>query len=83
MLSIGDKILQNDDYAIKRLYSGVDELSFDIGISDRDIAIITEEAVVKETTYGQTYVIKRLTGAGKPRTCAAFSTLTTGKQRRF
>lgn len=60
MLSIGDKILQNDDYAIKRLYSGVDELSFDIGISDRDIAIITEEAVVKETTYGQTYVIKAI-----------------------
>ena len=60
MLSIGDKILQNDDYAIKRLYSGVNELSFDIGISDRDIAIITEEAVVKETTYGQTYVIKAI-----------------------
>lgn len=60
MLSICEKILQNDDYAIKRLYSGVDELSFDIGISDRDIAIITEEAVVKETTYGQTYVIKAI-----------------------
>lgn len=60
MLSIGDKILQNDDYAIKRLYSGVNELSFNIGISDRDIAIITEEAVVKETTYGQTYVIKAI-----------------------
>lgn len=60
MLSIGEKIIQNDSYSIKRLYSGVNELSFDIGISDRDIAIITEEAVVKETTYGQTYVIKAI-----------------------
>jgi len=60
MLSIGEKIIQNDSYSIKRLYSGVDELSFNIGISDRDIAIITEEAVVKETTYGQTYIIKAI-----------------------
>ena len=60
MLSIGEKIIQNDSYSIKRLYSGVDELSFDIGISDRDIAIITEEAIVKETVYGQTYAIKAI-----------------------
>ena len=60
MLIIGEKIIQNDSYSIKRLYSGVDELSFDIGISDRDIAIITEEATVKETVYGQTYIIKAI-----------------------
>lgn len=60
MLSIGEKIIQNDSYSIKRLYSGVDELSFDIGISDRDIAIITEEAVVKESVHGQTYIIKAI-----------------------
>jgi len=60
MLSIGEKIIQNDSYSIKRLYSGVDELSFNIGISDRDIAIITEEAVVKESVYGQSYIIKAI-----------------------
>ena len=60
MLCIGDKILQNDNYCIKRLYSGIDEVLFDIGISDRDISIITEEATVKETVHGQSYIIKAI-----------------------
>lgn len=64
MLQLGDVVLKNDSYYIKKMLSGVDELFFDISIWDEHYPLITEEASILETVRGQTYLVKAIDGGG-------------------
>ena len=62
MLQIGNVVLQNDQYYIKKMYTGIDELFFDVSIWDENYPLITEEASVLETERGQLYLVKAIDG---------------------
>lgn len=64
MLQLGDVVLKNDEYYIKKMLSGVDELFFDISIWDEHYPLITEEASILETVRGQAYLVKAIDGGG-------------------
>jgi len=62
MLQLGDIVLKNDEYYIKKMFTGIDELIFDISIWDEHYPLITEEASILETERGQTYLVKAVDG---------------------
>lgn len=64
MLQLGDVVIKNDEYYIKKMLSGIDELFFDISIWDEHYPLITEEASILETVRGQTYLVKAIDGGG-------------------
>lgn len=61
MLRLGSLILNTDDFYIKEMASGVDELVFNLSIYDENYSAVVEEAVV---FYEQPYLIKAI-DAGK------------------
>ena len=64
MLQLGDVVIKNDEYYIKKMFTGIDELFFDISIWDEHYPLITEEASILETERGQTYLVKAIDGGG-------------------
>ena len=62
MLQLENVVLKNDQYYIKKMYTGIDELFFDISIWDEHYPLITEEASILETERGQTYLVKAIDG---------------------
>ena len=68
MLQLGDVVIKNDEYYIKKMLSGIDELFFDISIWDEHYSLITEEASILETERGQTYLVKAIDGGGSTAT---------------
>lgn len=66
MLQLGDVVIKNDEYYIKKMFTGIDELFFDISIWDEHYPLITEEASILETERGQTYLVKAIDGGGSP-----------------
>ena len=65
MLQIGNIVLKNDEYYIKKMLSGIDELFFDISIWDENYQLIAEEESIIETEHGQTFLVKAIDeGAG-------------------
>lgn len=46
MLRLGSLILNTDDFYIKEMASGVDELVFNLSIYDENYSAVVEEAVV-------------------------------------
>ena len=61
MLRLGSLILNTDDFYIKEMASGLDELIFNLSIYDENYSAVVEEAVV---FYEQPYLIKAI-DAGK------------------
>lgn len=55
-----------DDYYIQHVEDGIDELYFEIQLSDPSYRMITEECRIIETTEQQTYTVKTIS-AGKNR----------------
>lgn len=62
MLQLENVVLKNDQYYIKKMYTGIDELFFDISIWDEHYPLITEETPILETERGQTYLVKAIDG---------------------
>ena len=52
--------LRTDDYYIKRVEDGMDELRFSISVNDPAYKVLREEMRVLETRYQQTYVIQHI-----------------------
>ena len=61
MLRLGSLVLNTDDFYIKEMASGLDELIFNLSIYDENYSAVVEEAVV---FYEQPYLIKAI-DAGK------------------
>lgn len=61
LLRLGSLILNTDDFYIKEMASGLDELIFNLSIYDENYSAVVEEAVV---FYEQPYLIKAI-DAGK------------------
>ncbi|NCC04658.1 MAG: hypothetical protein EOM37_11600 [Proteobacteria bacterium] len=68
MLQLGDVVIKNDEYYIKKMFTGIDELFFDISIWDEHYPLVTEEASILETERGQTYLVKAIDGGGSTAT---------------
>ena len=64
MLSIGNDVLRLQDYQVRHLYSGLDELHFDISIYDDQYALIAEEVQIVDRA-GQTYAVKAIDGGNE------------------
>ena len=64
MLTIGDNVLRIDDYYVKKMYSGLDELIFEISIWDNQYPLIVEEAQIRDRG-GQVYSVKAIDGGGE------------------
>lgn len=58
-----DRVIQCDDYYVRQLASGLDEVIFNVSIHDPLYPYITEEAKVTDTD-GQVYLVKQI-DAGK------------------
>lgn len=54
-----------DDYYIQHMENGLDELHFEILISDPAYKVLAEEARIIETTEHQTYTVKTISGGKK------------------
>lgn len=63
MLTIGNVVIQQDDYYVKYMQSGMDEVVFSLSIYDPIYKIITEESQLKDEN-GQIYLVKAI-DAGK------------------
>ena len=63
MLTIGENVLRIDDYYVKKMYSGLDELIFEISIWDEQYPLIVEEAQIRDRG-GQVYMGKAKEGGG-------------------
>ena len=69
LLTPGGSIpLKVDDYYIRELASGLDELNFSISVWDDDYTLIQEESSIKEESDGSAcfYLVKAIDG-GKDR----------------
>lgn len=64
MLTIGENVLRIDDYYVKKMYSGLDELIFEISIWDEQYPLIVEEAQIRDRG-GQLYTVKAIDGGGE------------------
>lgn len=64
MLTIGENVLRIDDYYVKKMYSGLDELIFEISIWDEQYPLIVEEAQIRDRG-GQIYTVKAIDGGGE------------------
>lgn len=64
MLSIGNDVLRVQDYQVRHLYSGLDELHFDISIYDDQYSLIAEEVQIVDRA-GQTYAVKAIDGGNE------------------
>ena len=66
----GGIALRCDDYYIKQLASGLDELIFTISIWDEAYTLIQEEASIRETSGGASlnYLVKAIDGGAKTAT---------------
>ena len=58
MLTINGTILQQDEYYIRQLASGYDELIFSVPLYSDDYKLIQEEGVIRE--QGQEYLVKAI-----------------------
>ena len=54
-----------DDYYIRHMENGLDELHFEIQISDPAYRLLVEECRILETTEQQTYTVKTISGGKK------------------
>lgn len=57
----GNPVLNIDDFYIDELWSGLDELAFDIPVTDPSYKAILEESVIE---YEQPYLVKAIDGGG-------------------
>lgn len=64
MLTIEENVLRIDDYYVKKMYSGLDELIFEISIWDDQYPLIVEEAQIRDRG-GQVYSVKAIDGGGE------------------
>ena len=65
LITAGGSIpLKVDDYYIRELASGLDELVFSISVWDKDYPLIQEESSIKEGSSGCNYLVKAI-DAGK------------------
>lgn len=66
MLQIENGIqIATDDYYVQHKEYGLDELHFEVQISDPVYRVINEEARIYESTEHQTYVVKTVSGGSK------------------
>lgn len=66
MLQIENGIqIATDDYYIQHKENGLDELYFEILITDPPYRVLNEEARIYESTEHQTYVVKTIAGGSK------------------
>lgn len=63
MLTIGNEVIQQDEYYVKYMQNGMDEVVFSLSIYDPIYKIITEESQIKDEN-GQVYLVKAI-DAGK------------------
>ena len=64
MLTIGENVLRIDDYYVKKMDSGLEELRFEISIWDEQYPLIVEEAQIRDRG-GQLYTVKAIDGGGE------------------
>ena len=62
---IGGSQIASDDYYIKHMQNGLDELHFEVSIYDPIYREIYEESKIYESTERQTYVVKTVSGSKK------------------
>lgn len=61
MLTLNNEVLRCDDYYIRELADGLDELIFTISVWDNIYPYLVEEAPIVDSS-GQTYIIKQIDG---------------------
>lgn len=59
------EVVQRDDYAVHHLSNGLDELAFELNLSDTLYRVLQEgKTQIRETTENQTYVVTKINSVG-------------------